>query len=201
MTNRAFVVDGPTLVVEALRSPLPVQAVFLGAKLRGNDLSGVNLTAAILIGADLGRANLSGATILPETDFSFANLRDTNFENVSIGDKWRLVADIVSNPQIGRQLSGRDLGCADLSRAELEEADLTNANMLATELGFRLDIVFDTETGSARPTDVVAALLGWDEPTRVDGLLVTKLWTRFGDTADDHPTHEGESWRSYSLPS
>lgn len=76
-------------------------------------------------------------------------------------------------------------------------------DVMATPEGIRLDIVFDTETGSARPTDVVATLLGWDDPKRVDGLLVTKLWTRFGDVRDDHPTGntEGESWPSYSWPS
>ena len=52
----------------------------------------------------------------------------------SNAEKWELIADIVNNPKIARQLSGSDLSDADLSNAILISADLTNADLSGADL-------------------------------------------------------------------
>ena len=49
-------------------------------------------------------------------------------------EKWELIADIVNNPKVARQLSGADLSDADLSNTILASADLTNADLSGTDL-------------------------------------------------------------------
>jgi hypothetical protein len=49
-------------------------------------------------------------------------------------EKWELIADIVNNPKIPRQLSGADLSDADLSNVILINADLTNADLSGSDL-------------------------------------------------------------------
>ena len=49
-------------------------------------------------------------------------------------EKWELIADIIKNPKIARQLRGANLSDADLSNAILINADLTNADLSGSDL-------------------------------------------------------------------
>ena len=55
-------------------------------------------------------------------------------EYTQIDQKWRLVWDIVNNPQQGRYLQNADLSDADLRNADLRNADLRSANLIDADL-------------------------------------------------------------------
>jgi len=112
------------LLVEIIKSQGAV-----GASLTGAYLSGANLR-----GTDLSGANLSG-TDLSGTDLSGANLSFTQIDRTTVIDeKWRLIWEIVNQPEKGRHLSGADLSGADLSGANLIDANLVDANLRGTDL-------------------------------------------------------------------
>ncbi|WP_062529610.1 pentapeptide repeat-containing protein [Demequina rhizosphaerae] len=86
------------------REVLPFSALYLAeAQLSGLDLSGADLSDAVLAGAELKGTDLSGAD-LSEADLSGADLS-------------------------GADLTGASLAEADLSRADLSGADLTGADL------------------------------------------------------------------------
>jgi len=83
------------------------------ARLSGVDLTGVNLTKAILAGADLRTANLRGAN-LEEAILNSARLWGADLSGVNLR---------------GAHLRGADLGNAKLTRADLRGADLQDADL------------------------------------------------------------------------
>jgi hypothetical protein len=88
------------------------------ANLSGADLSRANLSGAYLSGADLSRANLSWAK-LSGADLSRANLSRAKLSGAKLS---------------GADLSGADLSGADLSWANLSEANLSWANLSEANL-------------------------------------------------------------------
>ena len=92
------------------------------------DLSGVNLSEAFLMGADLTNADLSEAD-LSKADLSGANLQDANLSGADLS-----VADLTGADLRGAQLGEARLIWADLSRADLEGADLTAAQCIGAQL-------------------------------------------------------------------
>ena len=82
------------------------------------DLTGANLSDAILIGANLAGANLSYA-ILSDANLTGANLSGANLSDAILSD-----ANLT-----GANLSGANLTGARLSEAILSDANLTGANL------------------------------------------------------------------------
>jgi len=122
------------LLVEIIKSQGAVGASLTGAYLRSANLSGANLIGANLSGADLSSANLSHANFsgadLSGANLSHANLSFTQIDGTTVIDgKWRLIWEIVNQPEQGRHLSGADLSGADLSGADLQVADLNGAKL------------------------------------------------------------------------
>jgi uncharacterized protein YjbI with pentapeptide repeats len=106
----------------------PRGANLRGANLRGANLRGANLSGANLRGANLRGADLSGAHLI------WAQLYQTTLDDATIGDKWRLVRDIVTDGASGRDLRNEELSWADLSWADLSRADLSEANLSWADL-------------------------------------------------------------------
>jgi hypothetical protein len=79
------------------------------------DLSGINLSYAILTGARLSGANLTGANLtsanLHGADFSNANLRGADLNGVDL---------------TGAKLNGAQLGFADLTDAKITQSQLNS---------------------------------------------------------------------------
>ena len=98
--------EGPVVSLSAVR-------------LRGADLSHLDLLEANLSGANLNWADLSG------TDLSGADLRNAHLSGANLN--W---ADLS-----GVEMSGADLSDADLSETDLNEADLSNAILSGADLG------------------------------------------------------------------
>ena len=122
------------LLVEVIKSQGAVGASLTGADLSGANLSGADLSGANLRGTDLSGANLRG-TDLSGTDLSGANLSFTQIDRTTVIDeKWRLIWEIVNQPEKGRHLSGADLSGADLSGADLSGANLIDANLVDANL-------------------------------------------------------------------
>ena len=121
--------------------------------LSGADLSGALLSHADLEEADLSRTDLSDAN-LREADLSRANLREANLSGTNLikADLWRAnlikavlykatttEADLSEAKLNGAKLSeaaldGVDFREADLSSADLTKADLTRATLVDTNL-------------------------------------------------------------------
>ncbi|MFN0216701.1 MAG: pentapeptide repeat-containing protein [Saprospiraceae bacterium] len=98
------------------------QADLRGARLKGADLSGINLKKAILKDADLSGANLKGAD-LGEANFWGANLNRANLSQTDLKRadfSWALLNE--------SSLAGANLNGATLSNAQLRKADLVDAN-------------------------------------------------------------------------
>ena len=133
------------------------RAKLSGADLSGADLSGayfsgidphstrddpspiVNLSGANLSGADLSDANLSGVDLsgadLSDADLSGAYLRDIIIDSsTKFDNKWRLVWEIVNQPDEKRNLSRANLSDAYLSDAYLSDADLSRADLSHAKL-------------------------------------------------------------------
>ena len=102
------------------------------------DLRGADLSRANLIGAVLFRANLSGAD-LRVTDLSEANLREADLReanlrhaDLSSADLWK--ADLWQADLWQADLRYANLSSADLSEADLRQADLSYANLSSAHL-------------------------------------------------------------------
>jgi len=104
--------------------------------LYGADLSGANLSSAVLDGCYLGAANLSGANlskailivaILVGANLSEANLHMTDLTSAQLG---RSKQEIPREPYaIRTEIKYTNLSKADLSEANLSEADLSFADL------------------------------------------------------------------------
>ena len=89
-----------------------------GAKLSGADLSRANLYGADLSGADLSRANLSGA-----------NLSGANLSRANLSGAYLSGANLSGAKLSGAKLSGAYLSGAYLNGANLNGANLNGANL------------------------------------------------------------------------
>lgn len=122
------------------------EAVLIGAKLFGADLSSAVLSRAVLtwanlIGADLRGANLSGAdlsgTRLFGADLRRADLRGAGFIGARLNKADLSEADLRGANLSGADLSGAVLFGANLSGAVLERAKLSSQSQLQ-KLAFQL---------------------------------------------------------------
>jgi len=91
----------------------------------GADLSRANLSGACLCGADLSRANMFGA------DLSKADLYEANLSRADLSD-----ADLSDANLQGADLQGADLRGANLSGADLSGADLRDADLSETDIPY-----------------------------------------------------------------
>ena len=106
------------------------------ANLNGANVKNTNVKFANLTNADLEGANLTDAD-LTDANLKFTNLRDVKLnENTLIGEKWKLVWDIVNHPQQGRDLRNADLEGGNLENAYLNGADLRGANLKNVKLNY-----------------------------------------------------------------
>ena len=109
--------------------------IFIGANLKfadlyGADLKDTNLSGADLTGADLRGANLSGAD-LTSVDLSYTNLRGANLIGANLRNADLYDADLrVANLRVA------DLTGADLSDALLNNADLSGAEGLLSQIDY-----------------------------------------------------------------
>lgn len=120
--------------------------------LDGSDLTNTDLGKVILVKADLSNADLSGADLrgadLSEAVLDWAHLRGAKIDHTTrIGDKWRLVWEIVNYGPGGRDLSGADLRYAHLAGADLRWAYLTEAYLEGANL-YKADLTGSDLTGS-----------------------------------------------------
>lgn len=108
------------------------------------DLSGANLTGVNMIGADLGRANLSGADLtgayLTRANLRMANLSEANLERVDLsGGDLRMANLRMTNLSEAilteADITGAYLSFANLRMASLRGANLSEANLKMTYLG------------------------------------------------------------------
>jgi hypothetical protein len=108
------------------------------------DLSGADLSRAVLIGADLSRADLSGAgfsgAVLRGAGFSGAVLRGAGFSGADLYGAVLIRADLRDANLGGVYLNRADLrhahlGGADLRGAHLVEANLGGADLRQADLG------------------------------------------------------------------
>jgi uncharacterized protein YjbI with pentapeptide repeats len=96
------------------------------------DLSDGNLSKAKLIGLDLSGADLRN-TDLTDADLTDANLRllDLRGTIISAGtqitNKWRVISDIINNPQADRSHTNTDLTLGFWIGATFERADVRNS--------------------------------------------------------------------------
>ena len=106
----------------------------------GKNLKGVDLSFALLIGADLRYANLSGANLdgvdltnqdLTGTILSFADLTGAKLDGVDLSNK-----DLTGTILNGVDLSKVDITYKNLSGAILREANLSNSDLTGTILSF-----------------------------------------------------------------
>jgi len=116
-------------------------AILSDANLNGANLNDANLNDANLNGANLSDANLNGAN-LSNANLNGANLSNANLyrvqidETIVIDDEWRLVWQIVNQPENGRNLSGANLSNANLSGVNLRFANLNAANLCNANLRY-----------------------------------------------------------------
>jgi uncharacterized protein YjbI with pentapeptide repeats len=103
------------------------------ANLTGADLTRADLGWASLVGASLSKANLSGADLgganLHEADLFTADLCEAGLFEADLRE-----ADLSGAELLRAYLSRADLRGADLSMAELFEADLRGANLEGADL-------------------------------------------------------------------
>ena len=103
------------------------------ANLSNVDLSDVDLSGAILVGAKLSDANLLCAK-LRGADLSGANLQYADLKTADLSNTDLIYADLSSAILVGTKLRGADLSGADLTYANLRYADLTHANLWYADL-------------------------------------------------------------------
>jgi hypothetical protein len=94
-----------------------------GVRLRGGNLSQLDLSEAYLGGADLSGADLSDV-VLVDADLSGAELFGANINFAILRD-----ADLSESYLVGTNLRAADLSGANLRDAILSEADLSSANL------------------------------------------------------------------------
>jgi hypothetical protein len=120
-----------------------VQAKDPAADLSGCDLSDVlfssiRIAGAILRGADLRRANLTGGYFrgcdLREANCSKTRISTSDFRDANLAGADLTGADWTGAVLTGANLSGANLSRAKLVKARLEGADLTDANLNGTDL-------------------------------------------------------------------
>ena len=99
----------------------------------GQDLRGVDLTAANLRDASFKRADLSAATLV-DVDGRRAKFVSTTMQGVILNGARLVRADLTKADLSGASLRGADLTRARLFRANLRGADLTGAQLASTDL-------------------------------------------------------------------
>ena len=107
-----------------------------GSKLRAKSVevvAVVNLSKAILSGADLSRANLSEAALYG-ANLSGANLYGANLSRADLSGADFSVAALYGADFSKANLSGANLSGANLYRANLSGADLSGANLSGANL-------------------------------------------------------------------
>ncbi len=124
------------------------------------DLSGANLSEAILIQADLRRANLDGAN-LARANFRGADLGDAyldraNFRGADLSGALLRWADLYKADFSQANLGGADLKGAALTDACLSGANLSGADLTETTL-VRTDFTDATLTGC-----LIYGISAWD---------------------------------------
>ena len=104
--------EADALPTRTIRPDVQAAVTVIGRRIPRNDRERINLTGAILGGADLADANL-GFARLTRADLHDANLIGANLTSA--------------------RLDGADLGGADLSYADLYDANLSRANLSRTD--------------------------------------------------------------------
>lgn len=140
LARRLAVLASPTSLTQEQQYQIAFHWRELGGKdslrcfdLQGSDLTGVNLSEAILFGADLREASLRMA------DLQGADLRTANLSKADLSDAYLREASLfeadLSGANLRRaNLEGADLQRANLSKADLGEADLRTANLRGASL-------------------------------------------------------------------
>jgi len=114
---------------QIIRNAIFAKADLRGARLKGSDLSGINLHEANLKDADLNGAKLIGAN-LGKVNLWGANLNQVNLNNSD------LKGAVLSWAQLNEAtLRLANLNGATLSNAQLRKADLFDANFQRAEAG------------------------------------------------------------------
>lgn len=115
--------SGENLTDAMLRGAHLARSTLIGADLRGANLSGALLTATDLRGADLSRAFLGGAFL------GYALLREADLSGAYLRG-----AELHESDLSEAHFNGADLSGAFLSDVVLRKADLRQANLQGTEL-------------------------------------------------------------------
>lgn len=106
---------------------LKLKTSFLGADLRGVDLSGADLSNTDLRGANLNNANLEEAN-LQNANFKKADLQNVNFKKASLRNADLRNTDLRWANFDGGDLSKANLNGANLTSAKLREVDAQGVN-------------------------------------------------------------------------
>lgn len=131
--------------------------------LKGKDLSGVDLSFAILLGTDLRNANLSGSNLdgvdlrdkdLKGTVLTFADLTGAKLGGVDLSNK-----DLSGTILTDVDLRGVDLTYKNLSGAILKGADFKNVDLTGTLLSFANLIEANIDGVDLRYKDLTGASL------------------------------------------
>ena len=131
--------------------------------LKGKDLSGVDLSFAILLGTDLRNANLSGANLdgvdlrdkdLKGTVLTFADLTGAKLGGVDLSNK-----DLSGTILTDVDLRGVDLTYKNLSGTILKGADFKNVDLTGTLLSFANLIEANIDGVDLRYKDLTGASL------------------------------------------
>jgi uncharacterized protein YjbI with pentapeptide repeats len=146
-----------------LRRAFLFRTILQSADLTGADLTGANLQESDLTGADLTNARVDGVSwlgcvldnpsVLPAkealiwqihntescnlagTDFSKADLRQTNLQGLDLSGKNFSKANLLNANLTGSNLAGADLSGAMLAKANFTNANLADANLTNVHLG------------------------------------------------------------------
>lgn len=96
-------------------------------------LSGLNLRAAILYGANLEGANLEN-TNFKDANLRGANLKDTNLEGANFEHANLEYANLEGVHFFRTNLFGTNLGCANLQETTFEDTSIFGANLIGANL-------------------------------------------------------------------
>jgi hypothetical protein len=123
-----------------MRTSAERSSSFVGADLRGADLSEANLSRVQFSGTDLSRANfmstdLTGAHSFEGADLRWANLSEANLSGVNLRYAGLDDADLT-----GANLRGADLSFARLVNTDFTRADLTGCRVFGVS-AWRLKVV------------------------------------------------------------
>ena len=109
-----------------------------GVPMRDIVLSGANLAATDLVGADLFRANLSNANLvaadLGDASLILADITGANLGSASLERALLTSAHLKDTNLFRANLRGANLTLAKLNGANLRGADLTDANLFSADL-------------------------------------------------------------------